>query len=385
MIPGDALAPERLLLRPTYRVLNWTRLALALQALIFNLVRMQDEQVRHPVVLELVSVLMLIWTLIAWRLTMYRIRPHWWLQLADVSMTLILVLSSRVILGPELSHTSYGSVTVLWHVGAPLAVAVAWGSTAGLAAGVAIGLASYLQDPSTDPRNWTGAFALALICWGVGQLVTQLRVTVEQRDHQFARAAVLSERDRMARLVHDGALQVLSLVERDGPGLGPRGQHLARLAKTQEVHLRQILQDRSVAMGISPDEPVDIVSMIDRHGTDRVTVSTMAGAVLIDGAVAREVDAAVTQVLHNVAKHAGPDAEAWVLVEEGEGELIISIRDNGVGMSMSELAAALASDRMGMRASIRGRIEDLGGSARVSASPSRGVEWELVIPLPDAG
>ncbi len=382
MHPTEALAPERHLLRPTYRVLNWTRMALAIQALVFNAVRTADHRVSHPGWLIPLSVVMVLWTGFAWWVTLSRVRPQWWLHLADVGLTLVLVASSQAILGPDLARGTYATITILWHVGAPLAVAVSWGAAAGLAAGVVVGLVSFLQAPSIQPRAWTGSFALALVCWGVGQLVTQLRRTIEQRDEQFARAAVLSERDRMARLVHDGALQVLSLVEREGPQLGPTGRRLARLAKAQEVQLRSALQDRSVTQDEGePCEKVDLVAMMDRHASDRVTVSTMAGELMVDRSLALEVDAAVRQALHNVARHAGPDAEAWVLVEEDAGELIVSIRDNGIGMTMTTLAGGLASDRMGMRGSIRGRIEDLGGQATVRSSPGRGVEWELTVPL----
>jgi hypothetical protein len=37
---------------------------------------------------------------------------------------------------------------------------------------------------------------------------------------------------------------------------------------------------------------------------------------------------------------------------------------------------------MGIRSSIRGRMDDLGGSAELVTGPGLGTEWELTLPRP---
>jgi len=112
-----------------------------------------------------------------------------------------------------------------------------------------------------------------------------------------------------------------------------------------------------------------------------VTVSVMAGEVPMEAARAAELDAAVSEVLLNVAKHAGPEAQAWVLLELEDGQLIVSVRDNGVGMSREEVEKASTTGRMGIHDSIVGRIGDIGGVALARSQPGRGVEWEFRIPV----
>jgi signal transduction histidine kinase len=107
----------------------------------------------------------------------------------------------------------------------------------------------------------------------------------------------------------------------------------------------------------------------------------MAERVMVSSREALEIDAVVTEILANVAKHAGPAARAWVLLEHEGRELIISLRDNGVGAKAEDITKAGDRGHIGVRDSVLGRIRDLGGQAVVRAAPGRGVDWELRIPV----
>jgi len=61
----------------------------------------------------------------------------------------------------------------------------------------------------------------------------------------------------------------------------------------------------------------------------------------------------------------------------------ISVRDEGPGIPDGRLERAAADGRLGVSESIRGRIADLGGTARLSTGP-QGTEWELSVPRPPA-
>ncbi|MGA4670309.1 sensor histidine kinase [Propionibacteriaceae bacterium Y1923] len=367
------------LMRSTQRVLSWTRVALALHAAIFNILRLNDVQ--RPGWLLAITVLILAWSLLLANLAG---APQRWqpvLLALDVSIALLIVLSSRWVVGTE-GANAFPPASVYWQVAAALAVAVTFGGWLGLAAGAVIGLAGVVQTPLTHMHFWSAIFITCLAAWGIGQLVDTLRKTTAERDRSLAATMALAERDRMNRIVHDGALQVLSMVEREGRTMGPRGQRLAQLARQQEIQLRTVLQDRTVE--VADDDPgerrVDVSAMLDAMSTDRVTVSRMAGSVVMPAAVALEIRAAVAQVLLNSELHAGADAQVWVLLEEGDGEMMISVRDNGVGMTREQVQRAVDAGRLGIRESIIGRIHELGGTAEVRSSPGRGVEWELTIP-----
>ena len=101
---------------------------------------------------------------------------------------------------------------------------------------------------------------------------------------------------------------------------------------------------------------------------------------MLDAAVAAEVDAAVANALDNVAAHAGAGARAFVLLEDLDDSVVVSVRDDGVGIAAGRLEEAVDEGRVGVSKSIVGRMDWLGGSARLSTGPGRGTEWELTIP-----
>ena len=96
--------------------------------------------------------------------------------------------------------------------------------------------------------------------------------------------------------------------------------------------------------------------------------------------VAAEVVAAVANALDNVVAHAGADAHAFVLLEELEDSIVVSIRDDGPGIAAGRLEEAVGEGRVGVSKSIVGRMNWLGGIARLDTGPGRGTEWELTIP-----
>jgi signal transduction histidine kinase len=98
------------------------------------------------------------------------------------------------------------------------------------------------------------------------------------------------------------------------------------------------------------------------------------------GAIAGEVVAAVRAALHNVAQHAGPDAHAWVLLEGLDDTVCVTVRDDGVGFATGRLETAEREGRLGVPASIRRRIEGLGGRAAISSVCGEGTMVELVVP-----
>jgi signal transduction histidine kinase len=74
----------------------------------------------------------------------------------------------------------------------------------------------------------------------------------------------------------------------------------------------------------------------------------------------------------NAARHAGVD-EVSVFLDAGNGELSLYVRDRGAGFDPN----AVAPDRRGVAESIRGRMERVGGTARIVSAPGAGTEVEL--------
>jgi signal transduction histidine kinase len=95
--------------------------------------------------------------------------------------------------------------------------------------------------------------------------------------------------------------------------------------------------------------------------------------------VAAEVVGAVGEALRNVELHAGPGAAAWVLVEDVADEVIVTVRDDGVGIAPGRLDEAAAEGRMGVAKSIRGRVAEFGGRLEFRSAPGEGTEIEIVV------
>ena len=86
------------------------------------------------------------------------------------------------------------------------------------------------------------------------------------------------------------------------------------------------------------------------------------------------------EVLRNVTAHAGTGGRAFVLVEDEDDTVTVTVRDEGVGMPQNRLVEAAAAGRLGVAQSIRGRVRDLGGTVTITSAPGGGTEVELRVP-----
>jgi signal transduction histidine kinase len=82
----------------------------------------------------------------------------------------------------------------------------------------------------------------------------------------------------------------------------------------------------------------------------------------------------------NAAKHAGETGPIRVYAEADQGGIEVFVRDRGRGFD----PAAVPSDRQGVRESIIGRMERVGGSAEIRSGPDGGTEVALAVRRPAA-
>ncbi|MEV0133726.1 ATP-binding protein [Dactylosporangium sp. NPDC050688] len=190
--------------------------------------------------------------------------------------------------------------------------------------------------------------------------------------------AAAAERDRLARPIHDGVLQVLALVQREGSELGGTGAQLAALAGEQEVALRNLLS--GTRTGGAATTSADLRTLLNGLASPLIEVSMPADPVPLAAGPAAELSAAVQAALDNVRQHAGTGARAWILLEDEDDAVRVTVRDDGVGFEAGRLEEAARAGRLGVRQSIRGRIQDLGGTTTVKSRPGIGTEVEFWVP-----
>ncbi|KZE92859.1 Sensor histidine kinase LiaS [Agromyces sp. NDB4Y10] len=129
--------------------------------------------------------------------------------------------------------------------------------------------------------------------------------------------------------------------------------------------------------------PAPLADAIDvaRHAGLEVHLSGDPSALRrIDPARREALEAAVAQCLMNVVRHAGVD-EVEVAVGPGDSELTVAVVDGGAGFDV----AGVPPDRIGLRTSIRGRIEQEGGTVQVWSRPGVGTTVLLSVPVEGVG
>ena len=344
---------------------------------------------------------LVVWT--GW-LTVARPRPTW----TVLGVDLALAAAVNVIAGLVMPIASVGE-RPYFAFGYPAAAAVTWGATRGVGAGVAAGLvlgaslvvgqlANGIELPGERPvvlldlAGGTLNFVLAggavgLVARLLERSAGQLRRATEETIRARERAARLAERESLARQIHDSVLQALALVHKRGRELAAGGpvppdqvDGLAEMAGSQERALRSLIlrdpdEERTPAGAASLRAALEALACDERSLP--VTVGA-TGALWLPARHVEELAAAVRQALDNVVEHAGASRVA-LFAEEDPGTVVVTVRDDGRGFAYDE-RRLLAEGKIGLAKSIKGRVEQLGGTMAVTSRPGAGTEVELRVP-----
>ena len=354
-----------------YRWLAVLRFVLVANAVGLNIYR---GGFAHPVAGALLVAALVVWTcLISWIYHSFRRRTTAWV-VADLVVALGALALTAAVKEPGFHSTVPG----FWIMGALFAWAIHWRLYGGLVAAILLSVCDFATRRYLSETIYGNLFLLLIGGPIVGLMVDSLLRSAARTAAAERAAAAAVERTKLARAVHDGVLQVLSLVQRRGVDLGADGAELGRLAGEQEQALRSLIREQD-ALDDTPGvvDLVGALSALERR--PGVTVAVPSHGVPMDGRRAAEIVAVVAACLDNVATHLGRDAPAWVLLEASTDEVVVSVRDEGPGIPQGRLEQAESEGRLGVSSSIRGRVTDLGGHIELSTG-SFGTEWELVLP-----
>ncbi|MFJ3514881.1 MULTISPECIES: MacS family sensor histidine kinase [unclassified Streptomyces] len=319
---------------------------------------------------------------------------------ADLTVAIVGIVLTPVADTQERITEGGSTLPTIWTAGAVLAFAIKGGwrwacfaSTFVAAANLAI----HTGQPTRDTLH------NVLLVWVASVAIGYVVEVARASENTLARAleieAATRERERLARDIHDGVLQVLAMVQRRGSELGGEAEELGRMAGEQEVALRTLVssgltqpsrvsrdESRGALVDTYEEEPggddaeLDLRTLLAPHAGSRVSFAEPGTPVPLPAPAAKELAAAVGAALDNVRKHAGDGARAWILVEDWGDEVIVTVRDDGPGIPAGRLDQAAGEGRMGVALSIRGRLRDLGGSADLVSVPGQGTEVELKVP-----
>jgi len=259
-----------------------------------------------------------------------------------------------------------------WPLCAAVVAGIVHGTRVGAFAGACIGSAgaigmAALRDGGLDGA-WLAALGTIVLMTVSGAIAGMVTGLVRRAETTAARAEA---REEVARQLHDGVLQTLAVVQRrsDDP-------ELVGLAREQELDLRRFISDER------PRSSQQLVAELRRTlaQAERRT-SLRCELVVIDDPGTRPPETvealcgAVHEAVTNAAKHSQAPRVVVCLDSVGTGAVSCTINDNGVGFDVES-----TPEGTGMTRSIRGRVEQVGGTVQVSSRPGEGCEIALRVP-----
>jgi PAS domain S-box-containing protein len=206
----------------------------------------------------------------------------------------------------------------------------------------------------------------------------------------IAHQAREQEKSRIARELHDELAQGLTALQMDVAWCKeklPAGQDsMARKLQRMETLLdTTVSATRRIAADLRPLMLDDLglvpaVEWLVENFTQRTGVPCELAVSTSDLHLHKLHAAAVFRIIQeslaNVAKHARA-SRAEVAIEEGDGEVMISVRDDGLGFSIDD---PRKPDSFGL-VGLRERAYLLGGEATIISAPGQGTNVEVRLPL----
>ena len=207
-------------------------------------------------------------------------------------------------------------------------------------------------------------------------------------------AAVLEERARLARDLHDSVTQsVFSLGmltraaqtqhARGLPALGPTLERVGALAQEALAEMRALLFE--LRPGALAEEglagALDKLIASARVRTDMAITYSAASETRLPAEVETAIVRIVQEALGNAAKHARATQVSVTLAEQ-DGRLTVEVADNGRGFDPDTPVATSADGRsggMGLR-SMRERAAAAGLTLQVTSAPGAGTRITIVAP-----
>jgi signal transduction histidine kinase len=206
--------------------------------------------------------------------------------------------------------------------------------------------------------------------------------------------AVMQERERLSRDLHDGVAQLVAqllvrldtikeLVAADRPQ--EAGAELERLHGVADdiyedigesiAGLRTNLTERGLVRALR-----DYADQFEERHQIPTSLRADDAADRLAPLAALQLFRLIQEALTNVRKHAGAHEASVTLTADGPGQLRVVIADDGRGFTPGPQRNGKARP-LGL-ASMRERVEALGGTFRVQSQPGSGTRVTATIPMP---
>jgi signal transduction histidine kinase len=254
------------------------------------------------------------------------------------------------------------------------------------AKGRVLGVLSVIGHPGRDFGEQDVSL-LASIADQIGVAVENARLY-----RQAEQLAIVNERQRLARELHDSVTQALyslvllseaarrltsaqdsSQLQEVVTRLGEIGQQALKEMRLMVYELRSLtLQERGLVRAL--EQRLDAV---EKRAGVRTTLTT-EGTVELAAPVEEALYRIVQEALNNALKHASA-TNVSVRVDASDDRVEIEVTDDGRGFDPGDVR-----DRGGMGlANMQERIEKLGGQLAIRSAPGQGTTVRVTLDLPD--
>jgi len=206
-----------------------------------------------------------------------------------------------------------------------------------------------------------------------------------------------AERARVARELHDGAIQTLIGIEmetevlrrraeREAPALGGDIGHIQELVRGEVIALRELMQElRPVDLDAPQQLPDFLALQVERFRRDSGICArfvTNANTASLPLKTATEIVRIVQEGLVNVRKHSRA-RNVLVRLTERASDWVLTVEDDGHGF---EFAGRLTGPELAVRlvgpSIIRERARAMGGDVCIESTPGAGARVEVTFNVP---
>jgi signal transduction histidine kinase len=217
---------------------------------------------------------------------------------------------------------------------------------------------------------------------------------LERRAREARQMAIVEERQRLARELHDGIAQIVGYVSTKAMAvrlLVQRGEHaeaakglrqIEAAARDVYTDLRAAILDLKTTVNSGGRFVPTLTAYVERFREQSgipTDLTLGAGADALGLSPERELQflRIVQEALTNVRKHAGA-SHAWVRLDSGNGEMAsMVIGDDGCGFDPA--ATERGHTHFGL-CTMRERAEAIGGKLSVETAPGAGTRITVVLP-----
>jgi len=239
--------------------------------------------------------------------------------------------------------------------------------------------------------------------WEEGQIARRELENESRRKDEFLAMLSHELRNPLAAIVN--AVEVLRISSPHDPKL----EQIHDIAARQSMHMKRLLDDlldvsrvtsnrimlarQSVALQEIVRQAIDSVEPILRHRGHHLEVELPDAPLLVDADPDRLLQV-VSNLLANAAKYTEPGGHVWVSVGSEEGQAVLCVRDDGIGIPaellprifdlfvQAERDANRSEGGLGIGLSLVKRLVEMHGGTVEAASDGPGRGTEVVVRLP---